>query len=358
MHALLKLRQLGMINKTLFLPGMHLPTLRRRPRSAARILMEERARVRDHSLLRLDECFGRFIPGAALEQGTSGHFSRRRLLCKSNTFWAFFSQVLAADSGCREVVRKLQAHAAAKGMLVPSSSTAAYCQARIKLSEDVLQEILSSTSEQLQERAAGHRWTQRRVVVVDGTGVSMPDTADNQRTWPQQSTQKAGVGFPQARICACFCFSSGALLSQKVGNRKDQELPLLRQQWSSFKAGDVMLGDKGFCSYFDVFALQQRGVDSVMTLARRTPADNASALKVLGQDDLLIQWPKPKWNPRLSYSRDAWEQLPDSLTLWQIRVTVDRPGYRTRGFYCHDADRSESILRRRSGRSVPPTLVR
>lgn len=131
------------------------------------------------------------------------------------------------------------------------------------------------------------------------TGVSlwcMPDTPDNQEEWPQPGSQKPGCGFPQARICACFCLQTGALLSYRVGSHRDGELTLLRQQWDEFKPGDIMMGDKGFCSYYDVWKFQEKGVDTVMTLARRTPVEAGEATKVLGPDDLLITWPKPAWN--------------------------------------------------------------
>ena len=92
-------------------------------------------------------------------------------------------------------------------------------------------------------------------------------------------------GFPLARICACFCLQSGGLLSYRVGHLRNHELPLLREQWGSFEAGDIFLGDKGFCSYYDIWQLRQRGIDSVITLARRKPLDAASAVAVLGKDD-------------------------------------------------------------------------
>ena len=69
------------------------------------------------------------------------------------------------------------------------------------------------------------------------------------------------------------------------------------------------------------------------TLARRTPVSVDNALRVLAPNDLLIQWPKPKWNPALSYDYTQWQALPDQLTLRQIQVTVDHPGFRTRGFH-------------------------
>lgn len=322
-----------MKNGTLFLPGFHLPTLRRTPRSAAQKLADERARIRRHTISQLGECFGSFIPAHELGNESGGDFSRRRIFSKENTFWGFFTQVLDADGGCQEVVRKVQAFAAARSMPVPSASTSAYCQARGKLERSGLQRILKHTSEHLQHRRRNCRWKDRRVVVVDGTGVSMPDTPANQEAWPQPGSQKPGCGFPQARICACFCLQTGALLSHRVSHLKDGELTLLRQQWGEFKPGDVMMGDKGFCSYYDVWKFQELGVDTVMTLARRTPVEAAAATAVLGPDDLLMTWPKPVWNKNLSYSHEEWLALPERLNLRQIKVTITTPGMRSQSFH-------------------------
>ena len=268
-----------------------------------------------------------------LECHESGAFSRLRLFGKANTFWAFFSQVLDADGGCQEVVRKIQAFAASHSCCTPSASTSAYCQARSKLDADSLEAVLAHTADRLERRGRSRSWKGRRVVVVDGTCVSMPDTPANQEVWPQSGTQKPGCGFPLARISACFCLQSGGLLSHRIGNLRTHELSLLRHQWESFEAGDVFLGDKAYCSFYDIWQLQQRGVEAVITLARRKPVDAASAITVLGKDDLLIRWPKPAWNKNKSYSEEEWQALPDHLTLRQIKVTVDSPGFRVQTFY-------------------------
>ncbi len=322
-----------MKNSSLYLPGFHLSTLRRKPRSLPQKLADRLAKIRHHSISSLGECFGQFIPPNALENGEAGSFSRRRVFSKTNTFWAFFSQVLDADGGCLEVVRKIQALAASRSLPLPSASTSAYCQARSKLSHDDLEKILSHTANSLHDQGHNERWKDRRVVVVDGTGLSMPDTSENQAVWPQTRGQKPGCGFPQATVCACFCLHTGALLSHRMGSRKNHELPLLRQQHDQFKPGDIFLGDKGFCSYYDVDQFQQLGVDSVISVGVRKPVEVASALAVLGHNDLLIQWPKPKWNKKSSYSKEDWQALPRQLTLRQIKVIVDNPGFRVQSFY-------------------------
>jgi len=161
----------------------------------------------------------------------------------------------------------------------------------------------------------------------------MPDTLENQEVWPQSASQKPGCGFPTARICACFSVESGALLSYAIGNKKSNELPLFRKQWKLFKRGDIFLGDKGFCSYFDVANLREKGVDSVITLARRTPESASDSLKKLGPDDLLIKWKRPTYNKILWYSKNTWRELREELVLRQIKDTVNFPGFRMRTFY-------------------------
>ena len=322
-----------MKNPNLYLPGFHLATLRRRPRSASQKLADQLADIRRKSISQLATCFTGFIPDQTLRPHQSGAQSRRRLFSKENTFWGFFSQILDADGGCSEVVRKFHAFAASRSMTLPSSSTSAYCQARLKFSESDLECIQAHTSKQLSRPGADGLLQGRRVVVVDGTGISMPDTAESQQVWPQTRQQKPGCGFPQAFICACFNLQTGGLLSYELGNKKSHELLMLREQWSTFNSGDIFLGDKGFCSYYDVFKLFDKGVDSVITLGKRKLVTIKDADGILGEDDLLIHWPKPKWTKHLSYGKDEWLALPDKLVLRQIKVKVNEPGFRTQSFH-------------------------
>jgi hypothetical protein len=321
-----------MKNSTPMFPGFHLQTLRRKPRSEQQKLADKLALLQRKSFKQIGEVFEKFIPKALLKPEKEGIMSRRRLFSKENTFWAFFSQILDADGGCKEVVRKLQSYASLKGIAFPSSSTASYCTARKKLDIQTLTAIFDHTARQ-QDRVSTGRLNNRRVIVVDGTGVSMPDTAENQEVWPQSATQKPGCGFPTARMCACFSLTSGALLSYALGNKKSHELRLFRQLWETFKPGDIFLGDKGFCSYFDIARLKEQGIDSVVTLARRAPVRAVSSLKKLGADDLLMTWQRPVYNIKLSYSKTEWNALPEELTLRQIKVTVSCPGFRVQQFF-------------------------
>jgi hypothetical protein len=109
-----------MQNTTPFFPGFHLQTLRRKPRSAQQKWADEVKKLKQKTFSQLGECFAKFIPSQHLIPSESGVQSRRRFFSKENTFWAFFSQIIDADGGCKEVVRKLQAFAAMKSKSLPS----------------------------------------------------------------------------------------------------------------------------------------------------------------------------------------------------------------------------------------------
>ena len=324
-----------MNNTTPLFPRFHLQTLRRKPRSSQQKLADEMIVLKQKSFSQLGECFGRFIPFEYLRPTEGGAHSRRRLFSRENTFWAFLSQVLDQDGGCREVVAKLQSYAALKSMELPASSTAAYCKARAKLEEGDLSAIFLHTASAMRDTAATELVGGRRVIVVDGTGVSMPDTPQNQAEWPQQKNQKLGCGFPSAHLCGCFALGNGALLGYGIGDKKSSELTLFRKQWDLFEPNDILLGDKMFCNYYDQAMLKARAVDSVVTLPCRKskPIKASQALKVLGQNDLLILRKKPVWNKKAAYSREEWEALPDEIVLRQIKVNVEVKGFRTQGFY-------------------------
>ncbi len=329
--------------KTPLLPGIHLQTLRRKPRTGQQVVAGKLAEIRRKTIGQMGEVFSKFLPVEVLQPSSRGEHSRRRIFSKENTFWAFLGQVLNADGSCQEVVKKLQAYSALRKMKLPSSATSAYCRARKKLSLEELKKIFEYSYQSLEILAGKRDYWGRRVVVVDGTGVSMPDTEENQQAWPQPGQQKQGCGFPVAKILGCFSLRTGGLLSHEVSNKHQHELPLLRKQYGVFEDSDILLADKGFCSYYDIAMLAKQRVDTVVTLARRKPRSEAQADAKLGPDDYLIHWRKPKLTNHQSFTQEQWDELPMKLHLRQIKVLIDHPGFRTQQFYIVttllDADR-------------------
>jgi hypothetical protein len=92
--------------------------------------------------------------------------------------------------------------------------------------------------------------------------------------------------------------------------------------------GDVMLGDRGFCSYGALAGLARRGIDSVRRLHQARKVSFREGRR-LGDDDRLVTWEKPAQRLE-AWSLEEWEALPGNLMLRLIRLSVSTPGFRTR----------------------------
>jgi hypothetical protein len=130
------------------------------------------------------------------------------------TLWVFLSQVLNADHSCRAAVARLIAHRLAQGQGPCSAQTGAYCQARKRLPEAFFSSVACSVGRALDDRAERRwLWKGRHVYLFDGTTVTMPDTGENQKAYPQVYNQKPGPGFPIARLGALISLACGAVVN-------------------------------------------------------------------------------------------------------------------------------------------------
>src|ERR1700733_6121081 len=149
------------------------------------------------------------------EPRAKGVNSRWRRLSAAVTFWAFVAQALSPKSSCREVARRMEAwwrwgNLRSAKTITPS----AYCQARQRLTLDTLEVIAGQVAWSIERNVLkGERWLAgREVKIIDGTGISMPDTPANQAAWPQPVGQKPGCGFPVLKMAGLCSLASGALL--------------------------------------------------------------------------------------------------------------------------------------------------
>jgi hypothetical protein len=162
-------------------------------------LQEVRARfARDQGLPFADSLTQASILDALNEHGVK---YRDRLFSPVTTIWGFLSQVLSDDHSCRDAVSRIIAHRAAAGLEPCSPNTASYCNARARLPTAVLRSLARRTAQQLQDSLPPEwKWNGRSVFIADGSHVSMPDTDENQASYPQPEAQQPGIGFPLARL--------------------------------------------------------------------------------------------------------------------------------------------------------------
>lgn len=253
---------------------------------------------------------------------------RRRLFDPFVTLWTFLSQVLDADKSCHNAVSRVIAWLASENAEIPSEDTSAYCQARKRLPEKLLQRLFGTVAQGLEKKTTNeHLWCGRHVKVVDGSTVSMPDTALNQEAYPQSTNQALGCGFPIAKIGALFSLATGAAVALAIDVLNTHDLKLARRLYKFLNPGDILLGDRAFCSYADVVSVQNHQADVVFRKHQGRKKQMRRG-KRIGSWDQLIVWNKPKTCPK-GLSLEEFATLPKTLTLREVHYQIVIPGFRT-----------------------------
>jgi len=124
------------------------------------------------------------------QEGVAG---RNRLFPPHLTLWTFLLQVLSPDGSCREALSRLRPWMSATGPTPCSPHTGSYGQARTRLPQSVVSTMARDSGQRLcAQTPAAWLWQGRRVTIVDGSTVSMPDTEAHQAADPQQPGQQRG----------------------------------------------------------------------------------------------------------------------------------------------------------------------
>lgn len=286
------------------------------------------------SLVQLRQLFGSYFPAALLSRKSSGANSRNRIFSLETIFWAFLDQTQTPEGSCRETVRKIMAWRRLEAPRGPigdmSPDTSAYCKARSRLPLDIMQDINAHLAERLVRNTPRDTlWRGRRIKLVDGTGVSMPDTTANQALYPQSSGQKPGCGFPAMNLVGIFCLSSGALLHVAKDSRQVHETKLFERLWYTVERGDVIVADRGYCSFGAFANLAGRGADVLMRLPE-TKCRRAIGSKLPKSEnfDVQITWRRP--SQRIPSMRvEDFELLPEELPVRVIRANIAQHGFRS-----------------------------
>ncbi len=143
---------------------------------------------------------------------------RDRIYTPQVTLSLFVQQVLTKDSGCKEMVTLLNKQRKAQQLSEVSTNTTSYCQARSRLPLELIRKLMRQSAElAMSKLPSAWRWHQHRVFLVDGLVINAPDTPENQEKYPQPTSQKPGLGFPQIRQCATICLATGVVIDVAYG---------------------------------------------------------------------------------------------------------------------------------------------
>jgi len=247
------------------------------------------------------------------------------------TVWAFLTQVSSASKSCVAAVARVLPLLVVLGRAPCHAGSGAYCKARAKLSESFLRRLAVDVGRRVEDAApAAWRWHGRRVVLVDGSSLSMPDTEANQAAYPQSRKSKPGVGFPQMRWVALIALTTGCVLDSAFGpcrGKETGETALFRQRLGTLRAGDVLVADRYYCSYWTVALAMKRGVEVVFRQHQARHTDFRRGRR-LGRKDHIVDWAKPKHPEWMD--EETYDSLPTTLTLREMRGGIGAAGCRVR----------------------------
>ena len=246
--------------------------------------------------------------------------------------WAFLAQVLRDGKGaaCAAAVADIATYMQQTDGQVPSGDTGDYCRARAKLDLAALRSLVRQGARQLQDGAdPSWLWHGLHAKLIDGFTFTMPDTMENQYEFPQQKSQAPGVGFPIARACAVLSLATAAIHDLNIGpyqGKETGENALLRGMLDGFQKDDLAVFDRYYCSFMMLAMFRLRDVHVCARLHQRRPDDFRQG-KRLGRDDHLVTWTRPARPSWMSH--ELYEQIPETMTLRQVRFQVSVPGRRT-----------------------------
>ena len=258
----------------------------------------------------------------------AGHGWRERLYSPAVTLWMFLTQMLDPDHSCRKAVARFLAYRLSLGLRPCSSKDGAYSEARSRLPEQAVSALTRHTGHTLAESASpAWLWHGRQVKIVDGTGLSMPDTPTNRKNYPLYS----GSMFPVMRLVVVFSLAVGAVLDAAMGafrGKGNGELSLLRQLGDIFQRGDVWLADRLYPTFSLIVRALAAGADIVMRMPgnRKPPEWRCGRRHKKG--DKRVWWRKPDKRPEWM-SVQEYHALPKWIVLRALRVNVRRRGFRT-----------------------------
>ena len=229
---------------------------------------------------------------------------RERILNPMFTLRLFLLQVLEGNIGC-------QALSQLSGRKFSGN---AYCQARQRLPLRLFTTLLKAVTAGIQQRwelSNADRWRGHRVLLIDGTGFSMPDTPALQSHFGRKRSQKKGCGFPVAYSLMLMHYGSYGQIA--------------------------LLAERGVHVVFRV--PKQRIVDFTPDRPHVIPESRDRQLHpglprsrwLLQWDaqDQIVQWLKP-WKCPNWLKPKVWKSLPSDRMLRELRYEVSQKGFRTR----------------------------
>jgi hypothetical protein len=300
------------------------------------------------ALHRINQDFSRHLPDESIRAACRavGHDWRERKLGPVQTVQLLMLQTLWFNTAI-EHLRRLVGF---------PFSAAGYCKARMRLPLLALQQLLVDSSVSLRAAigksaaaADTSLWHGLRTILVDGSSTITPDTPPLQKSFGQPKGQRPGCGFPIAKTIGLFDAFTGMIVQMLAFPLYTHEQSKVHQLHPHLQEGDLLVADRGFCSFFHLAMLQARGVMACFRMHQRTIVDftpnrlardktqkgqktgtpTSTFLRKLGPRDQVVRYPRPSkaadW-----MTAEQWAAMPEWLDIRELQYTISAKGLRSR----------------------------
>jgi len=227
-------------------------------------------------------------------------------------------------------------------------SASAYCQARQRLPLELIQRLVDSFAQGLESTTPAALWHGHRLLLVDGSGFSMPDTPELRAYFGQPSQQRKGCGFPVGHLLAMMDAHSGFLYDVIISPLRTHDMKHAADLHPRLSPGDIVVADRGFCSYAHLALLLRANLHAVLRIhqrvivdfhphrvcARDLPKGNTGLphsrwVQRLGPCDQIVDWCKPKCCPQWM-NAEEFANLPQTIRVREIKLRIREAGGRVR----------------------------
>jgi len=234
---------------------------------------------------------------------------RERLLTPVVVLRLFLLQILHCNTAINHL-RQLS------GMGFAASS---YCEARLRLPLVLLRRVLQWTIDA--SRSAGAQAViGARVIVMDCTTASMPDTPELRKRFglPRGRGCKEGVIYPILKLATLIDLASGCILRMITTPLYVHEASGVLRLSRFVRSGDIVLGDRAFCTYVHLSLLCMRGAFACMRLHQKR--------KLKGTK--IECWKRPESAPKW-IAKAFYHTLPEFMQVRIVSYCIRRRGFRT-----------------------------
>ena len=275
----------------------------------------------------------------------AGHRGRKRCLDATATLTAFATQIAHGNTAISHVKR----------LMGQTFSESAYCQARSRLPLRVVQDVFDEFTSRLlttleptgPTSSLDGRWCGLRPVLIDGTGIVMPDTPALREFFGTSHVYADGCGLPLANVLMTFDARTDVVTCTHAAPAQTGDLKHVHELHPSLKQGDVLVGDRAFCSYVHLAMLSEAGIHGVFRMSgsrdmpfpastgertrhsyNRHRCQEPRLVTMIGKDDQVVEIVKPHNRPK-HIDAEAFAKIPSTMTVRVVRYSVEQPGWRT-----------------------------